>query len=92
MGKHFENAEGVHFRLFDKEAKIVTNKLPLITRAANLTGLTISEFCRMAAVQEARYVLLQYRKDKLAIAKKIIHEEELENQRKKFEEEMANGN
>jgi len=87
MGKHFDNAESVHFRLFEKEATIVSDQLSKITKAARFTGLTISEFCRMAAVEKAKLVLLEYHKNKVKIAKKILLEENLRLEKKKLEKE-----
>ena len=71
-----ENAREVHFRLFGHESKLVSNELRTIQRACKYLGLTLSEFCRMAAFKEARRTLLEFQKEKVAIAKKILLEEE----------------
>lgn len=84
MGKHFDNARQVHFRLFGSESNIVSDKMHLITKAANIINLTISEFCRMAAVKEARYTLLEHHKQRLKIAKKIILDEELKQKQREI--------
>jgi uncharacterized protein (DUF1778 family) len=79
MGKHDysnEKSREVHFRLYGHEAKIVSDELKTIERACQFLGLTISEFCRMASIKEARKVLLDYRKDKIMFAKKILLDEE----------------
>jgi hypothetical protein len=80
-----EKAREVHFRLFGYEAKLVTDELNTIKKACKFLGLTLSEFCRMAAFKEARRTLLDYQKDKLLFAKKILLEEEMKNKKKELE-------
>ena len=78
-----ENAREVHFRLYGHETKIVTDELKTIKRACKFLGLTLSEFSRMATLKEARRTLLEFQKDKVLLAKKILLEE---SARKKKEE------
>ena len=78
-----ELAREVHFRLYGHETKIVTDELKTIKKACRFLGLTLSEFSRMAALKEARRTLLEFQKDKVLLAKKILLEE---SARKKKEE------
>lgn len=90
MSKHDytnENSREVHFRMYGHETKIVSDELKTIQRASKYLGLTLSEFCRMAALKEARKILWDYQKDKVIFAKKILLDEE--NRLKK--EELNSG-
>ena len=62
-------------------------KLYLIRWACDFLGLGISEFCRMAAVKEARKVLLNNREDKIEFAKKVLLEEEEKKKEKESQEQ-----
>jgi uncharacterized protein (DUF1778 family) len=76
-----ESSREVHVRLYGSEAKIVSNELKTIQRACKFLGLTLSEFTRMSVFKEARRTLLDYQKDKVIFAKKILLEEELKQKK-----------
>jgi uncharacterized protein (DUF1778 family) len=71
----------LHFRLYEEGVKI--SKLEIIKKAARLSGLTLSEFCRMAAVKEARRTIFKHREDRIKIAEKILRlKEDMEKKNK----------
>ena len=82
-----EKAREVHFRLYGHETKIVTDELRTIKRACKFLGLTLSEFSRMAALKEARRTLLEFQKDKVICAKKILLEEETKFKKQELDKE-----
>lgn len=84
-----ETAREVHFRLYGHETKIVSDELKTIQRASRYLGLTLSEFCRMAALKEARKSLLDYQKDKITFAKKVLLEEELRIKKQELDNQKS---
>lgn len=80
-----ESAREVHFRLYGHETKIVTDELKTIKKACRFLGLTLSEFSRMAALKEARRTLLEFQKDKVLLAKKILLEESARRKKEELE-------
>ena len=88
-----EKAREVHFRLYGHESKLVSNELRTIKKACTFLGLTLSEFCRMAAFKEARKTLLDFQKEKVLFAKKIMLEEDTKKRKEeldKIHEEKTN--
>ena len=82
-----EDSREVHVRLYGHETKIVSNELKTIQRACKYLGLTLSEFTRMAVFKEARRTLLEYQKDKIVFAKKILLEEELKQKKEQLDKQ-----
>ena len=65
-----------HIRLSTKvSVKIDTPRMDLIESAAKLKGVSLSAFCKTAALKEARREVLFYRKDRVEIAKRILADE-----------------
>jgi len=66
-----------HIRLDPNHSiKFTSDRMDLITRVAKMKGVSLSEFCKVAALKEARLEVMRFRKDKIEMAKKIIEEEE----------------
>jgi hypothetical protein len=82
-----ENAREVHVRLYGNEAKIISNEFRTIQKACKFLGLTLSEFTRMSVFKEARRTLLDYQKDKVLFAKKVLLDEELKQKKEQLEKE-----
>lgn len=90
MGAHNyddENSKEVHVRLYGNEAKIISNEFRTIQKACKFLGLTLSEFTRMAVFKEARKTLLEYQKDKVIFAKKVLLEEQLKRKKEELDKE-----
>lgn len=86
MGRHFDNGRSLHVRLFgNDEVTLVTDNMPLINRACKLTGLTMSEFVRMAAIKEAKLTIVNFSKERVAIAKKILIDENARKEKEKVD-------
>jgi len=65
-----------HIRLSTKvSVKIDSPRMDLIESAAKLKGVSLSAFCKTAALKEARREVLFYRKDRVEIAKRILADE-----------------
>ena len=82
-----ENAREVHVRLYGNEAKIISNEFRTIQKACKFLGLSLSEFTRMAVFKEARRTLLDYQKDKIIFAKKVLLEEELKQKKEQLDKQ-----
>jgi hypothetical protein len=82
-----ENAREVHVRLYGNDAKIISNEFRTIQKACKFLGLTLSEFTRMSVFKEARRTLLDYQKDKVLFAKKVLLDEELKQKKEQLEKE-----
>lgn len=76
-----------HIRLNTKTCvKINSPKMDLILKAVELLGISLSEFVKMAALKEARLTMLEFREDRIEIAKDILKKEE-----DRIKEENKNG-
>lgn len=72
-----EEEKRYHIRLDPKYGvKITGPRMDLILSAVKLKGVSLSEYCKVAALKQARRDILMYRKDRVTIAKKIIEYEE----------------
>jgi len=79
-----------HIRLNTKNCvKITSPRMDLILKAAEMKGVSLSEFCKVAALKEAKHTIFIYRKDRLQIAKKII---ECEEKKKEVEDRKTSIN
>jgi uncharacterized protein (DUF1778 family) len=66
-----------HIRLNTKNSiKINSARMDLILKAAELSGVSLSEFVKMAALKEARLTILEFREDRIEVAKEILKKEE----------------
>jgi hypothetical protein len=83
-----ENSREVHVRMYGKEAKIISNEFKTIQQACKFLGLTLSEFTRMAVFKEARKTLLNYQKEKVLFAKKILLNEEVRLKKEQLEKKQ----
>jgi len=50
--------------------------MDLIMKVTKMKGLTLVDFCRVAALKEARLEAMRFREDKIEMAKKILKEDE----------------
>jgi len=76
-----------HIRLNTKNCvKITSPRMDLILKAAEMKGISLSEFCKVAALKYAKYTIFMYRKDRLKIARKIIESEEKRKENDKITE------
>jgi len=82
-----ENSREVHVRLYGNETKIISNEFRTIQEACKFLGLSLSEFTRMAVFKEARRTLLDYQKDKVVFAKKVLLEEELKQKKEELDKQ-----
>ena len=86
MTNHLEKRK--HIRINTKTSvKIDSPRMDLILKAAEYSGISLSEFVKMAALKEARLTLLELREDRVEVAKDILKKEE---ERTKEEEEKQN--
>ena len=79
---------GVHIRIYGENTKIRSRNLEFLKRAAKFCDLTFTEFCRMSSMKEAKRVMLIWRKDKVKIAKKILFEDKLRQEKEKIKKEF----
>jgi uncharacterized protein (DUF1778 family) len=80
---------GIHVRLHGVDVKVRSRNLEILKQAAKVCDLSFSEFARMSVMKEAKRVLLQWRKDRVEIAKKIIMDEKIREQNEKIKKEFA---
>ena len=69
-----------HIRLDPKHCiKFTSARMELILRVAKMKDMSLSEFCKVAALKEARLEVMRFRKDKIKMAKQILKEENERN-------------
>jgi len=83
-----------HIRLDpDHCVKFTSSKMDLILKVAKFKDMSLSEFCKVAALKEARLEVMRFKKDKVEMAREILKEEEerKEVEERKEEEERKEG-
>jgi len=65
-----------HIRLDPEHCiKFTSSRMDLILRVVKMKDMSLSEFCKVAALKEARLEVMRFRKDKIKMAKAILKEE-----------------
>ena len=65
-----------HIRLDPKHCiKFTSSRMDLILKVAKMKDMSLSEFCKVAALKEARLEVMRFRKDRVEMAKAILKEE-----------------